>query len=447
MRLAVSLFLAGLMALFAAVDAGAAEIKRLRVGEHPAFTRLVFDLSGPTDYQIFALDGPNRVVVDLKAGGWRDPKLEGKAKIVKGWRYGARGQGVLRAVFDMGRPAKVSKTFTLNAGDGKPHRLIVDLRPVAAKTFSKQVGRVIAARGKWSGGQRVVSATTSAAPARKAAPAAQAPKPLTTAKAAAQKPAAPARPPVQPQIRQASVAAPFAREPRGDAPVIVLDPGHGGVDPGAVSPNGVYEKTITLAMAKELEAMLRQTGRYRVVLTRSTDKFIPLRERVAIARSAGASLFLSIHADSINTPNLKGFSVYTLSNKASDREAEMLAQRENKADLIGGVAETQFDDAQVTSILLDLSMRQTRKESLLLAGTIVDSLRSDVRLLNKPQRSAGFAVLKAPDVPSALLELGFISNSKEERLLMDPSHRQKLGRGLMRAIDRFFNTLGEMRRT
>jgi N-acetylmuramoyl-L-alanine amidase len=219
--------------------------------------------------------------------------------------------------------------------------------------------------------------------------------------------------------------------------IIVLDPGHGGVDPGAISPRGIYEKSITLASARELARQLEATGRYRAVLTRSRDVFVPLRERVARARRSHADLLLSIHADALPDRDLRGLSVYTLSDRASDRETAALAERENRDDFVAGLKLSR-QPREIGAILLDLARRQTNNRSLALAGSVVGELGRAVPLLDKPHRSAGFVVLTAPDVPSALVELGCLSNRDEERLLPQPAYQQRLAKALLRAIDDYF---------
>jgi N-acetylmuramoyl-L-alanine amidase len=219
--------------------------------------------------------------------------------------------------------------------------------------------------------------------------------------------------------------------------VIALDPGHGGVDPGAISPHRTYEKDITLPTARELARQLDASGRYRAVLTRRGDVFVPLRTRVARARADRADLFLSIHADALPDSAIRGLSVYTLSNEASDRTTAALAIRENRDDFIGGVRLSR-QPREIGAILVDLSRRQTNNLSLTLAHAIVAELGHAVPLLEKPHREAGFAVLSAPDLPSALVELGCLSNSEDERLLRRRSYQQLIARGLMQAIDDYF---------
>src|SRR6266853_1348822 len=198
--------------------------------------------------------------------------------------------------------------------------------------------------------------------------------------------------------------------------IVALDPGHGGVDPGAISPHGIYEKDLTLPTARELARQLEATGRYRTLLTRRGDSFVSLRERVARARASRAELFLSIHADALPDSAMRGLSVYTLSDQASDRDTAALAMRENRDDFVGGVHLSR-QPREIGAILLDLARRQTNNRSLILARMIVEELGRTVKLLETPHRAAGFVVLTAPDMPSALVELGCLSNPSDERLL------------------------------
>jgi N-acetylmuramoyl-L-alanine amidase len=222
-------------------------------------------------------------------------------------------------------------------------------------------------------------------------------------------------------------------------PVIVIDPGHGGVDPGAIGPDGIYEKDIVLATAWRLAWLLAASGRFRVVLTRSGDSFVPLSERVALARAVKADLFLSLHADALPDTAMRGLSVFTLASAASDREAAALAASENR-DVAGVAARRR--PSLVRSVLFDLARQQTQNASRLFAHDILGALGREVALLDHPIRSADFLVLTAPDIPSVLVELGCLSNPREERLLRQEAYRQKLARGLARAIAEYFAQAG-----
>ncbi len=220
--------------------------------------------------------------------------------------------------------------------------------------------------------------------------------------------------------------------------IVVLDPGHGGIDPGAIGLSGIYEKEIALETTRLLAKELEATKRYSVILTRRDDEFIALQDRVARARAASGELFLSIHADALPNASMRGASVFTLSEKASDAEAAALATRENKADLIAGI-DLSRHAPEVSTILIDLARRQTNNLSIGLARRLVVELGQEVRLLNNSHRSAGFAVLKAPDIPSALVELGCLSNKDEEHSLRTPSYRVKLASSLARSVDDYFD--------
>jgi N-acetylmuramoyl-L-alanine amidase len=218
----------------------------------------------------------------------------------------------------------------------------------------------------------------------------------------------------------------------------MLDPGHGGVDPGTTGLSGEYEKEIVLAVALAVKDKLDKDGKVKCLMTRSDDTFIPLQERPALARAAHADLFMSLHADSDPDPNIRGLSVYTLSKTASDATAQALADKENKSDLVAGL-DLAHANPEVTSILLDLVQRETLNLSAVFAGQIIDEVRHDTRaLLQNTHRFAGFAVLKAPDVPSVLVETGYLSNPEDEQALRRPEYRTKLAAALARAIEGYF---------
>ena len=377
----------GLGLLLSAQAAAAPEVTAVRLGLDSEVTRLVLDLSEPIAYNLFTLPAPDRVVIDLPQTNWRPPsELDGRG-IVSRLRFGLFKPGTSRVVLDLAGPASVQQVMLLDGSDGQGNRLVIDLAPATA------------------GGVR----------------------PLTAAR-----------------VQPASASAPFtapgtAVKRRPSKPVIAIDAGHGGADPGAIGAGGTYEKTITLAAARELKARLEASGRYKVVLTRDSDIFLRLRDRVLAARKAGADLFISLHADSIASPDIRGLSVYTLSERASDKEAAALAVRENKADLIAGVDLTGVEAPEVVNILIDLAQRETMNLSAHYASMLVEGLGEEVTLLRETHRFAGFAVLKAPDVPSVLIELGYLSNPTEERLLRDRRYRARLIAAIARATDRFFS--------
>lgn len=237
---------------------------------------------------------------------------------------------------------------------------------------------------------------------------------------------------------------PPAAAPELDLPVIMVDAGHGGKDPGATSYSGKFEKDIVLAYARTIRDRLEATGRYRVFLTRDGDELLPLRDRVALARSESAALFISIHADALADRSVSGMSVYTLSDKASDREAEALAAKENKADIITG-ADLSGATGTAASILIDIAQRDSRAASRQFATQLAGELRRETAQVNNTIRSAGFAVLTAPDMPSVLLELGYLSNPEDERRILSQDFRDKIAGGVLRAVDAIRPTLTRAR--
>ncbi len=222
-----------------------------------------------------------------------------------------------------------------------------------------------------------------------------------------------------------------------DKPLIVIDAGHGGKDSGALGGQNTKEKNVTLAYARALRDALKQTGKYRAELTRDSDKIIILRERFRIARKLKADLFISLHADSAPNPNARGLSVYTLSETASDKEAAALAQQENRVDVLADV-DLLHENVEVAGILIDLARRETKNKSVKLAEQVVQSARGGVDVLNNPHRHAGFAVLKAPDIPSVLVEIGFLTNMEEEKRINSASHQAKVIKSLVQAITNYF---------
>lgn len=223
--------------------------------------------------------------------------------------------------------------------------------------------------------------------------------------------------------------------------VIVLDPGHGGQDPGAISRTGKFEKDLTLKMGKELRKKLEKAG-YRVVMTRDRDIAIPLRKRIDKAHQAKGDLFISIHADSALNTKAKGLSIYTISERASDKEAAALAERENKADIILGLDLGDYQP-EVSNILIDLAKRDTMAKSSLYADLVVQEMKRKVKLVPNAHRFAGFVVLKSANIPSVLLEMGYLSNKEEDKLLQKSSYREKLAEALTKAVNAYFKNVNE----
>jgi len=244
---------------------------------------------------------------------------------------------------------------------------------------------------------------------------------------------------VMPSLRSAAADLPAAKTAGKKAPnpVIVIDAGHGGKDPGTISVSDVQEKDLALAMAGELRRALAATGRYDTALTRDGDVFVPLRDRVDIARQAKGSLLISLHADAIDRPQTRGASVYTLSDRASDAIAAALADKENVVDEVAGVDLNSYS-ADVRGILLDLAKRDTERQSAAFVAQLLPRLQEQTRMLDGSHRSANFAVLRAPDIPSVLIELGYLSNRDDDLLLKQKSHRKHLTRAMVAAVDAFF---------
>jgi N-acetylmuramoyl-L-alanine amidase len=355
-------------------------------------TRFVLDMDRQVTPAISGLDNPYRLIVDLPEVAFSIPADAGKTGrgLVADWRYGLFALGKSRVVMDLKGPVQVDKTFFLPSVDDQPARLVIDLVKATPEEFSAFV--------ESSRAQRVGSEKNSAPKSDRLAEGGNKAKPL-----------------------------------------ILLDPGHGGIDIGATGVHGTPEKAIVLEFAKLLKEKLDATGLYTVALTREDDTFIPLGRRVEIGHEMQADLFISIHADSVRRGQklARGATVYTISDKASDQLSEDLAQSENMSDVIAGV-ELSDEPAEVTDILIDLARRETRSFSVYFARTLVEELQSAVRLINNPHRSAGFRVLMAHDVPSVLVELGYLSNEHDEKLLISEEWRVRMANAMTEAVNGFF---------
>ncbi|WP_454917659.1 N-acetylmuramoyl-L-alanine amidase [Xanthobacter sediminis] len=347
-------------------------------------TRLVLDLDRAVEIRTFTLADPYRVVVDLDDVVFAMGPEQMRRGLVSACRYGVFAPGKARMVLDATGPVAIDKAFILDAVDDQPARLVLDLVPTDAESFARTLA--------------------TAAPRRATAP------------------------------------QPIAPAPSGDTrPVIVIDPGHGGIDTGTTGYSAYAEKNIVLETGLALRDKLEKTGAYRVVMTRTTDTFIPLGERVRIARAHQAALFISLHADALarNDGQARGASVYTLSDTASDADAARLADQENKADLIAGVDLSEESDA-VAGILVDLAQRETRSFSAHFARELVHSLKGVARTHRGALKSAGFRVLRAHDVPSVLVELGYMSSREDLKLLTSDAWRDQATDAMLTAINAFF---------
>ncbi len=415
----LTVFLVCLTFVLGLGQASALTVNQIRFGEHTDKTRMVLDLSETADFRVFVLSDPYRMVIDLPHFDWDvgtvyKPETSGIAAV----RQGKLEPGISRIVFDMKKPVSVNSAFLLPKQSGKPDRLVVDFNPVNGDAFRTNKARI--------------HGTLTAGTSKSMQPPTQTHKQPRTASAKT----------MAPPLKK-----PPGKKPRGKKPLIVIDAGHGGNDPGAVGKRKTHEKTVVLALAKELKKQLESSGRYRVMLTRDNDTYIRLRNRVNFARTHEADLFISLHADSIQNSKVRGTSIYTLSEKASDAQTAKLAARENRSDLIAGL-DLSHEDEDVANILVDLAMRDTMNQSNFFTNRLVDHLKSrGLRILENPHRHAGFAVLKAPDVPSVLIEAGFMSNPKEEELLSSKNHRRKLASAIQDGINAYFDQVRKNERS
>ncbi len=369
----------------------------VRVETEGATSRLIFETSVRVEAEAYVMSNPDRVIVDLPQVNFQLPPKAGQAepvprgkkpapKTITSFRFGQFAPGKARIVIDLGRPAIVKATHAVPRLGG--FDLIIELQDADAASFTQAVKRAAQ--------EAVAREILSDGPKRN------------------------------------------ERLVGNGLPVIVIDPGHGGIDVGAQASGNVQEKDIVFDFAKSLRMQLEKTGRYRVVMTRGADVFVPLGERVKTARDANADLFISIHADILSDPQgVSGATIYTVSDKASDREAARLAEKENLADSVAGL-EGNEDAGDVSDILFDLTRRETRTWSHAFARTLVNYWGEAGPLNKNPHRSAGFRVLKAPDVPSVLLELGYLSNARDTAALTRPEWRGKAAEATVKAVDVFF---------
>ncbi len=411
-----AIFLAGVTVLSGISPSTAAAANQIiassaRTGGDNLRTRLVVDLSSEVPFRIFTLADHYRVVIDMPNVRFQLPDGVGQKPrgLIEAFRYGLYAPGQSRIVIDVKQPVLVDKSFVLPAQNSQPARLVIDLTPTDRPTYLAKMKEGRQARARASEMSRLARATLQA----NLAP---------------------------PQIRQ-------SEHQKVRVPLVVLDPGHGGIDAGAISVGGAKEKDIVLQFSKLLRKVLVRRGRVQVKLSRSSDIFIPLPERVQFARTHEADLFVSIHADSIarrRAKGVRGATVYTLSEKASDLEAAALADMENRSDIIAGV-ELPPPTNKVSEILIDLAQRETKNYSVVFANMIVDGLKGNALIKRDPIRFANFRVLKAPDVPSVLIELGYLSNRADEKLLKSPKWRKKVAAAIAEAVETYFDKRSERR--
>lgn len=404
-----------------AAEAGL-RVDGIRYGVTDDGARIVFDMNRKTDFRAFLLDKPYRLVVDLPPADWKTYKSRFVTNsLIKSYRSGALESGLTRVIFDMKQPAIVDNAFTIPKDEFSKNRLVIDMKAASAALFNARK-ETISGNPDLAGGD-APKKTASIKKPRVAHSYAEKQEELLNA--------------VMPIV-------PSLKKPEKKY-TIVVDPGHGGEDPGATE-QFVKEKFVTLAVAKELRRQLEETGRYKVVLTRDKDFYVKLHERVDISRHVGGDLFISIHADKIDRKGVRGASIYTLSEKASDAETARLAEDENNAGFVAGVDLGQ-ESQDVADILLDLAMREKMNESSMFARMLSQAFnRGGIRLLPNSHRSAGFAVLKAPDVPSVLIETGFLSNPEEAKLLSSGQFQSDIAASILDGVDNYFRKIKSLQK-
>ncbi|SEQ06057.1 N-acetylmuramoyl-L-alanine amidase [Faunimonas pinastri] len=374
-----------LLSVLLATPASSFTAKELRVTGNAHRTRLEIDLDGHPQFGILRLTDPDRLVVDLADVEFSSDPEPGKGRgLIKDFRYGLIAPGKARVVLDLQKPVQVkASSFEDGKGDA-PSRLIVELEPTTRQAFRESASH---------------DST------------------------------------FDPSVKPSETQAAAAPQP-GDKPVVVLDPGHGGIDSGAIAADGTKEKNLTLPFGVMLSDILKQDGKVDAILTRSTDDFLSLSERVKFAEAHKAALFVSIHADKVPEDYVSGSTVYTVSEKASDRLSAVLAEQENRSDVLAGLA---IDDQpkDVADILFDLARRETKNISVRFAKTLMDEDDSPLKFSKTPWRRASFQVLRSPDVPSVLVELGFLSNKDDEALLKSEEWRHATALAIARAIENF----------
>ncbi|WP_373706716.1 N-acetylmuramoyl-L-alanine amidase [Neisseria dentiae] len=397
--------------------AAAPQFVAVRIWPASAYTRITLESSQSLKYKHFALDNPARLVVDIE-GATLNNVLQGMAAkvqrndpYIRSIRVGQNTATTVRVVIDLKQPAN-PQVFTLAPVANFRHRLVMDLYPSAATALAAEADDpLMALLNDYSQGKIRSDGTGSTPPVRERQPVIidDTPPPST--------PSSPRR--------------------HDRRPVIVLDPGHGGEDPGAIGGSGLREKDVVLSIARETKKRLDAMG-YRTYMTRNEDIFIPLGVRVAKARQLKADVFVSIHADAFTSPSARGTGVYALSTKgATSAAARFLAQTQNSADLIGGVQKV--GNRQVDSALLDMTQTATIKDSMVLGRNVLGELGKLNKLHKGHVDQANFAVLRAPDIPSILVETAFISNPTEERLLASSSFRQKSAQAIADGVKTYLN--------
>lgn len=415
-----------LLALLAAIGsparAAGATATGARVGGDELRTRFVADLDLPVGYTVYVLPDPYRVMIDLPDVRFDLPPDAGSKTLglIAEYRYGEVEPGKSRIVLDTTGPVLIEKSFIVEPKAGQPARIVVDLVKTTREAFLKTYQA-----------EEDTSTAAIAAADEDSAAVPDEPSPETVT-------AAIPMPRPKPGAEPAAAQQPEQRQQRA-RPLIVIDPGHGGIDPGAIGRKKTKEKDVVLAYGFELRDALKASGKFEVAMTRTSDEFLSLKSRVKFARDRKADLFIALHADTVRGQEARGATIYTLSEKASDAEAEALAHKENRADIIGGI-DLGSENEEVTDILIDLVQRESKNHSLFFAKKAVAEMKPVTQFTGKPMRSAGFVVLKAPDVPSVLVELGYLSSKHDEAQLTSKEWRSSVAAAMARAVHKYFET-------
>ena len=416
--------------------------KAARLNGDAGKVRFVADITYAVSYNVYVLPDPYRVIIDLPEVNFQIPPSDGTAHagFIEGFRYGLVDAGRSRIVLDANAPVLIKKSFVMRARGDQPARIVVDLVSTDAASFMR-VHRADEVRLAAAMEELPPISANSAEPPQSADVTEAGKNPIIDILTRASVPLPRPKPQIDSGGKKREVRVNPASQPV-TRHVIVIDPGHGGIDPGTISADGVDEKDVVLAFAKVLKQKFEADKRFKVVMSRGDDHFVTLRDRVKFARDHNAELFISLHADSVksrfrNNSSARGATVYTLSDRASDSEAEALAQKENRADIIAGVDLGAQND-EVTGILIDLAQRDTKNRSVYFAKSLVEHLHGKVPLHRRPLRAAGFQVLKAPDVPSVLVELGYLSNRHDEKLLTSEAWREKTAAAMVEAMAGYF---------
>ncbi|MEO8757165.1 MAG: N-acetylmuramoyl-L-alanine amidase [Devosia sp.] len=425
LRLAFALAVLALSGAAALAQASLPEVLAARVTTTPERGRLVLDLSATTEYAIVSLDGPERIAVDVKAANVAitNPAAVSGTGVIASFTTEMAEDGRARTELTLSQPAVVQQAYVLEPIGDQPARLVVDLITTTEADFKAAAAADLAN----SLGQAPPE-TSVAADAPSAAPSST-PPPSSEASVAPR-----SEPP------PSSAPADEATTSGGSRPLIVIDPGHGGIDNGASAPHGVREKDITLAFALQLRDLLVASGRFDVAMTRDDDTYLSLNERVNLARQNKADLFISLHADTFQEADIRGASIYTRDERATDILDKVLADGENRADIVAGYVQPDVKPA-VVDMLVDLMRRQVRQQAYLAAQDIVKAMQPSVALRRFPVRQADFFVLQAPDIPSMLIELGFMSNNADIANLENTDWRNRVVGAIAAGVDGYFKDL------